>query len=93
MRHAALRVHGQPMIWQQVFINIESIAWTPLCQRRSARSFRCVILKKVIKEVCHYCCFEGTAGLAAAGAFAAAPGGSINIVVLMESSLSKSLSR
>ena len=89
MRHAALRVHEQHMIWQQTFIEMRIRSGSSICQKKTITKFRCVECKKVINEkgLFFY-------GLAAAGFLAgAAPGGKINVVVLMESSFSKFLSR
>lgn len=98
MRHAALRAQRQHIFWQELIMRTENTSRPLPCQKETVKIFRCVAFKKVIKKMRRICYGFWAAGagvfFGAAGAFAgAAPSGRINVVVLMESSWEKSLSR
>lgn len=98
MRHAALRAQRQQIFWQELIMRTENTSWPSLSQKKAITIFRCVAFKKVIKKMSRICYGFWAAGagvfFGAVGAFAGvAPSGRISVVVLMESSWEKSLSR
>ncbi len=98
MRHAALRAQRQHIIWQELIMRTENTSRPSLSQKKAITNFRCVTFKKVINKRSRICYGFWAAGagvfFGAACVFAGvAASGRINVVVLMESSWEKSLSR
>jgi len=98
MRHAALRAQRQHIFWQEVIMRTENTSRPSLSQKKAITNFRCVTFKKVINKRSRASYGFSVAGagvfFGAAGAFAGvAASGRINVVVFMESSWEKSLSR
>jgi hypothetical protein len=96
IQHAALHAHEQHMVWRQVIMKIDNTSRSPLSQKKTITKDWMHKTQKSNQSLktLNYCFGGAAAGLAAAGVLAgAAPGGRINVVVLIQSSLSKLLSR